>query len=116
MNYISGFSKIDAISSNGGGDYSRAFDYRGPDRDYLVHDSLQFLVFGPERSERFVEFEVARGDGNHAGGNIVSPIVNPFTLGGFHDNSQAGVPNPADTQAILDRLDEVATLYRISRE
>lgn len=113
VNYISGFSKIDAISSNGGGDYSRAFDYRGPDRDYLVHDSLQFLVFGPERSERFVEFEVARGDGNHAGWNIVSPIVNPFTLGGFHDNSQAGVPNPADTQAILDRLDEVVAKYEV---
>lgn len=113
VNYVSGFSKIDAVSKNGGGDFGHAFDYRGPDRDYLIHDGLQFLVFGPDRSERFIEFEKARGDAADAGFQIVTPIINDFVLGGTHDNSPTGRPNPDATDQIVARLAEAVGEFEV---
>lgn len=61
LNYVSEF-KIQVIAKNGGFDYANPRGYRGPDRDYLLFDGFQFLIYGPERRERIFGFDDGRGD------------------------------------------------------
>lgn len=113
VNHVIGFEKIDAVSRTGGGDFGHAQEYAGPDQDYLVHDGGQFLIYGPGRSERFIDFEAARGDADNAGWRIFNHATSPFTLGGVHDASPSGNPNEVDTELIVQRLGEPVAEYEV---
>lgn len=116
LSYVSGFDEIDAVSRNGGFDTALVEEYRGPRRDYLIHDDLQFLVYGPERSERVYGFDQARGVGEDAGWQILRAIVNPFTLAGAHDNSPTGVPETDEIEELQARLAEAIFFVDIDED
>lgn len=114
LNYVSGFA-IDVFALNEGEDHAHAQDYTGPNRDYLIFDGDQFLIWGPNREERIHGFTTARGDGaGPAGFQLLGQINHAFTIGGAHD--QTDIPSEAVSEAIVERAREDFVLYEANKE
>ena len=94
LNYVSNDFNVIVDGRGGGFDYANPQEYAGPNRDYVLFDGPQFLIYGPERRERIHGFDEGRGDAERAGWQVMRPIEHPFTLGGSHDQNDA----PNETQ------------------
>lgn len=110
LNYVSGF-QVNASASQGGPDFADLSQFDGPGRDYLVYDGGQFLIHGPERSDRVVGFSHARAVADQAGIYEIEPYTQSLTLLGTSDADD--VPSDLVIDEFMARLSEPISEYEV---
>lgn len=110
LNYVSGF-RVTAVASQGGPDFADISQFDGPGRDYLVYDGNQFLIHGPERSERLIGFSHARAVADQAGIYEVNPYMQSLTLLGTSHADD--VPSDLLVDEFVSRLGEPVSEYEV---